>query len=126
MPRKPSLTKQIGDALGTQDKREQLERIQGLIRTAQSPSAAVTVTVSRGEVLLSTASVLQLTPKQIKFILQEGIDEVTRRITLQEMEAKDAMGPAGPPDGTPTDLPIDAPMDKNSKVPKNSVKKEKE
>lgn len=101
MPRKPSLTKQIADKLGTEDKTKQLERIDQLIRTAQVPPTSVTVLYTVAGVDVTVASpTTQVTAGQIKQILQAGIDEVTKQIVLHEQrkQEEEAMSAMVPPD----------------------------
>jgi hypothetical protein len=88
MGRKPSLTKQIAEALKTENKKEQLDRIEGLKKAAQTPSAVVTVLFARGNVQLNTLSTNNMTPDDVKFILQKGIDEVTTQVLKFELEKK--------------------------------------
>lgn len=84
--KKPSLTKQIADVLGTPNKGEQLERIQQLLGQAQSPSIAVTVMFAQGRTSLSLVSTQDVTGDDIKFVLQQGVDEVTRQQIRAQME----------------------------------------
>jgi hypothetical protein len=78
MPKKPSLTKQIGEALGTENKAEQLNRISRLVDFAQSPVLAVTVLYHQtGEVFLSVVSPFQISSAQMKTVLQAAVDRIT-------------------------------------------------
>ena len=80
-PRKPSTTKQIATALQTEDKVEQLKRIQGLVQSTQAPCVAVTVLFSNGTFSLSVvADGVMVRPDDIKYILQGGVDEVTKTV----------------------------------------------
>ena len=88
--KKPSLTKQIGEALLTDDKREQLERIQGMIQGIRAPAAAVTVLFAKGQTKVTVLSTGEITADDVKFILQKGVDEITAQIVRQQLAQEDA------------------------------------
>jgi hypothetical protein len=91
--KKPSLTKQISEALGTTDKREQLKFIQELKAEIGKPIAAVTVLVEGGVVSIALNSRFQLSPDNVKQILHMGVDEVTKTmVKMEEQQVVEAMG----------------------------------
>ena len=98
MPKKPSTTKQIATILDTENKVEQLERITQLVQAAQMPSAAVTVLYSRGIAKVTVISTQQITPEDVKFILNKGVDDVTSQIVRNELEQAQMDAMEGPPD----------------------------
>ncbi len=85
MPKKPSTTKQIAEALQTEDKVEQLERIQQLAKVAETPSVAVTVLFAKGGVDVSVAAQDRVSAGDMKYILQAGVDFITRQMVQQEL-----------------------------------------
>lgn len=92
--KKPSLTKQIAEALLTDDKREQLEHIQGMIKGIQAPSAAVTVLFAKGQTKVTVLSTQEITADDVKFILQTGVDEITARIVRQQLTQEEEHVPS--------------------------------
>ena len=98
--RKPSLTKQIGEALGTGNKVEQLERLNKLLQMVETPVVAVTVLFSKGRTQVVVASERKVSPDDVKFILQNGVDEITRQVVEFDLEQK-AMAQPPPPNPLP-------------------------
>ena len=92
MAKKPSLTKQIADHLGTENKQEQFDIIQRLTKIASQPPLAVTVLLTPAGIDIQYVSPVQITPDQLKSVLQAGVDEVTKAVLKAEMEqqARDA------------------------------------
>ena len=74
--KKPSLTKQIGERLGTEDKREQLKAIDSLARQAGAPAVAVTVLYAKGNLDISVSSQENLGAHEVKAILSGAIDDI--------------------------------------------------
>ena len=93
MGRKPSLSKQIAEVLDTEDKREQLERVKRLAQLANVPPVSVTVLYSAAGVTLNYTSPVQVTPADLKNILNLGVDEITAQLVRAQLEQE-----AGPPD----------------------------
>ena len=91
--KKTSLTKQIGEVLQTENKKEQLERIQGLLQDNQSPVVAVTVLFAKGQTLTNVSSPFNVTADQVKFVLSAAIDEITPKIVRAELEQEQQVGP---------------------------------
>ena len=88
--KKPSLTKQIGEVLGTDDKHEQLARIQELIGKSNAPVAAVTVLFD-GDISISVAADGRLGAGDVKSILMMAIEDITKQVVRAEMEAEEAV-----------------------------------
>ena len=101
MGRKPSITKQIAEALDTDDKRVQLERIGNLMTIAQLPAIAVTVLLSKGKVQLSVAGGERIGPEEVKQVLNLGVDEVTASVVRNQFEQN------AKPQQEPPELPDD-------------------
>ena len=85
---KPSLTKQISEVLGTDDKREQLGRIEGLVQKEGAPVAAITVLFAAGEVDIAVSSKFRLGASDVKGILALAIDNITEQVVRAELEAE--------------------------------------
>ena len=99
--KKPSTTKLIAEELGTDNKLEQLKRVKDLKQMAQVPSVAVTVLYARGSVQLSVAATEQVSPDNLKYILQLGVDEITSQLVRSAI-AKESGQNEGP---APVELP---------------------
>lgn len=119
MPKKPSLTKQIADALETDSKEEQLKRINILKQSAQSVPVALTVFITQRGVQVTALADVDISVDDAKFILQKGVDFLTERALKAklEKEAQDAMGFSGPPDGFTADIPAGETGGEDSEVP---------
>ena len=92
--KKPSLTKQIAEVLGTEDKREQLKMVQDMVRQGGVPTVAVTVLFSEGEVEIALAGDTRLSAGNIKGILSLAIDDITAQVVRAELaqEAEAGIG----------------------------------
>lgn len=90
MGRKPSLTKQISEALGTEDKRVQLKNIEQMKQFSQVPPVAVTVLYSVAGTEVSVNAPVQITAEQVKIILNKGVDEITGAIVRAQLEREEA------------------------------------
>lgn len=97
--KKPSLTKQIGEVLGTEDKREQLDRIQRAVDRAQSPAVAITVLYFDGTIELSVAGTANITGDQMKMVLSQAQDRITEAQVKASIEAREKEEPRGPQTG---------------------------
>lgn len=97
--KKPSLTKQIAEALETDDKREQLERINGLKRLAQSPPVAVIVMLTPAGVRVNALSDVNITVDDAKFVLQKGVDYLTEEAVKAKLQQTEE-----PPDADPAEI----------------------
>lgn len=86
--KKPSLTKQIGEVLQTEDKREQLERVQNLLRVAEDVPIVVSVLAVRGQLFVSVNSPVQVSSSQAKGVLTGAIDQLTRLEVKEEFRAQ--------------------------------------
>ena len=86
MGRKPSLTKQIGEVLGTEDKREQLERIEKLSQASSVPPIAITVLYSTAGVTLNYVSPVTVGPADLKAILNMAVDEITKAVLQKDIQ----------------------------------------
>ena len=93
MGNKPSLTKQIGEALGTEDKREQLKAIESLLRESNTPTAAITVLFSKGEIDISVSSKFNLGAGDVKSILAGAIDDITEQVVRAKLEQEAMTSP---------------------------------
>ena len=94
--KKPSLTKQISEQLGTEDKREQLKVIGNLVRQASAPAVAVTVLYAKGELDISVSSSENLGAHEVKAILSGAIDDITEQVVRARLEQEN-QDPEGPP-----------------------------
>jgi hypothetical protein len=106
--KQPSPTKQIAELLGTENKTEQVDVVKALVKVYNAPSITVTVTLERGEVVLGVNSLLEdLHPDAVKYVLQKGIDEVTKAVTRAEIQEK-----SEPqfPEGLSPDAELDEPV----------------
>ena len=93
--KKPSLTKQIAEVLGTEDKREQLKRIETLLQKDASPTVAVTVLFSENQTQTTVVGP-NVSADNVKYILSTAIEEVTEMVVrakiAQEEEALSKKG----------------------------------
>ena len=94
--KKPSLTKQIAEVLGTEDKREQLKRIETLLQKDATPTVAVTVLFSENQTQ-TTVIGPNVSADNVKYILGVAIEEITEmvvraKIAQEEME-EEQVGP---------------------------------
>jgi hypothetical protein len=93
MGRKPSLTKQIADELGTEDKREQLEMVKRLKSVANAIPVAVTVLSTAAGIDVAVASPAQVSADEVRGLLNEGVDHITAAIVrarLQQLQKEEA------------------------------------
>jgi ATP-dependent 26S proteasome regulatory subunit len=120
MSKKPSVTKQIADVLGTSNKVEQLEIVKQLVVTAQTPGASITVTLDRGECLVGVNSLAQISPEEMKYVLQRGIDEITKAVLKAEQQSQGMAQPQGLEDAEYVELdePVAVPLN-DSEIPDN-------
>jgi hypothetical protein len=100
--KKPSLTRQIGDALGTQDKREQLVQIQQLQQAMRIMPFAVTVLQTAAGVEVSVNAPIDVTASQVKELLNLGVDQITAAMVRAEMQQAEEVAPPEAPT-TPQD-----------------------
>jgi hypothetical protein len=102
MSQTKATTKQIAELLQTEDKVEQVKRIESLLGTVNAPSFTVTVSVSHGQIAVGLNNPLSvnITPDQMKGVLHLGVDEITRQVTAYELEQK-GKPDEGPPEMTP-------------------------
>ena len=80
-----------------------MERIDNLKSVAYTPSVAVTVLYARGKVKVTAVTTDRITPEDVKFVLNLGVDEVTAQLVLQRLQQG---GAEEPPEGLP-ELPQD-------------------
>lgn len=92
MTKKPSLTKQIADQFGTENKQEQLELLGDLIRVAKDIPMAVTVLFTRGIPFTVVSAPTKVNTKEVKAILTLAIEQLTRMEVKDELEKAD-LGP---------------------------------
>ena len=64
------------------------ERIEQLKKVSQAPTVAVTVLFAQGKTQLTIVGTARATPEDIKFILQQGIDEITAQVVRQQLQAE--------------------------------------
>jgi hypothetical protein len=85
--------------LGTEDKREQLAKIENLLQGANDPTVAITVLFSKGRVTLGLTGEPNVSGDNIKYILSMAIDEVTEQMVRARMAQEEIPEEIGPQTG---------------------------
>lgn len=105
MGRKPSLTKQISNELGTENKSEQLKKIQELKRLAYTLPLAVTVLNTPTGPEFAVAAPINVDSSNIRSFLSEAVTQLTRLEERERIrnEAASAINPDVPDAVLPAD-----------------------
>ena len=88
----------LSKLLDTRKTSEQVERVENLIRIANNVPAAVTVLAVRGQVLIDVVAPTQVSSSEVKAILNQAIEQLTRMEVEQEMSQAAMAQPAAPTD----------------------------
>lgn len=115
--KKPSLTSQIAETLGTSDKSEQLTLIRRLINAVETPKFTVVLHFDgvNPRPQMGAFGDSRITTAMVKGLLQAGLEEITRA-ELQaeaEQENKDEVPPLSPEQVAGVEADIDEFLEKH-------------
>lgn len=108
------MSKKLWQQLQTKKVKEQEDRVADMISVLNTPVVTVTVLFDKGLVKLGIVANQDVTFSQIKNILNQGLDYVTRQAVMAEMEQQ------APPDGMEMPVPEDG-QGNDSEVPDNVI-----
>ena len=84
--------------LETRNRKEQERRVAGMKEMLETPVIAVTLLSYLGQVKLDVLGSQSIDTRQVKEVLQAGIDDLTRMEVLQEQEKMRQMAPPPTPE----------------------------